>query len=391
MTGIAISLLAAGSCVAWLVFLFFRGGFWRGDQRLTAGAAEMDRWPAVVAVIPARDEAETIGATVASLLEQDYPGGLDVVVVDDGSSDGTTAAALAAGAGSDRLAVIGGEPPQAGWTGKLWAVHQGLRHADERWPDAEFRLLTDADIEHDPNNLRRLVAKAETEGRDLVSLMVLLHCRSLWERLLVPAFVFFFQKLYPFPRVNDPERPEAAAAGGCMLVRRSALDAAGGIAAIRGQLIDDCALAARIKRRGSVWLGLTAQTRSLRRYDRLSEVWLMVARTAFTQLDYSTAALVATVFGMVVIYCAPPLAAAYGIAATNVAAAGLGGFAWLLMVAAFWPTLRLYRMPVWWGLLLPVTAFLFTLMTVDSARRHWQGRGGLWKGRSYGETGVRSG
>lgn len=391
MTGTVIAVLAAGSCAAWLYFLFFRGGFWRGDQRLTEGAPELDRWPAVVAVVPARDEAETIGATVASLLAQDYPGGLDVVVVDDGSTDGTAAVALAAGAGSDRLAVIGGEPPPAGWTGKLWAVHQGLRHADERWPNAEYRLLTDADIEHDPNNLRRLVAKAQSEGRDLVSLMVALHCASRWERLLVPAFVFFFQKLYPFARVNDPQRPEAAAAGGCMLVRRSALDAAGGIAAIRGQLIDDCALAARIKRRGAVWIGLATETRSLRRYDRLSELWLMVARTAFTQLNHSTGVLVATVLAMVVIYGVPPLATVYGIAATNAAAAGLGGLAWLLMAAAFRPTLRLYRLPVWWGLLLPAAAFLFTLMTVDSARRHWRGRGGLWKGRSYGESGVRGG
>jgi len=391
MIGTVIAVLAAGSCVAWLFLLFFRGGFWRADQRLADRVPELDRWPAVVAVVPARDEAATIGTTVASLLAQDYPGRLHVVVVDDGSRDGTASVARTAGAGSDRIAVIGGRPPPAGWTGKLWAVHQGLTHADERWPESEYQLLTDADIEHDPMNLRRLIAKARTDRCDLVSLMVLLHCGSLWERLLIPAFVFFFQKLFPFPQVNDPQRPEAAAAGGCVLVRRGALVAAGGIAAIRDNLIDDCALAARIKRHGAVWLGLATETCSLRRYDRLSDLWLMVARTAFTQLNHSTGALVATVLGMVVVYCVPPLVTVYGIAATNTAAAGMGGLAWLLMVAAYRPTLRLYRMPVWWGLPLPAAAFLYTLMTVDSARRHWQGRGGQWKGRSYSETGVRSG
>jgi hopene-associated glycosyltransferase HpnB len=357
-------------------------------------APELDRWPAVVAVIPARDEAATISTTVASLLAQDYPGELEVVVVDDGSRDGTADLALAAAAGSGRVTVIGGEPPPAGWTGKLWAVHQGLMHAAERWPEAEYQLLTDADIEHGPDNLRRLVAKARTDECDLVSLMVLLHCGSFWEHLLIPAFVFFFQKLFPFPRVNDPLRPEAAAAGGCVLVLRRALDQAGGIAAIRGNLIDDCALAALIKRRGAVWLGLATETRSLRRYDRLSELWLMVARTAFTQLNHSAGALVATVLAMVVIYGVPPSATVYGIVEMNAAAAGLGALAWLMMAVAFRPTLQLYRLPAWWGMLLPAAGFLYILMTVDSARRQWLGRGGLWKGRTQGtvgETGVRSG
>jgi hopene-associated glycosyltransferase HpnB len=390
----AIIMLAAGSCVAWLFLLFCRGGFWRADQRLSDPTPQLDRWPAVVAVIPARDEAATIGRTVASLLAQDYPGRLNVVVVDDGSGDGTATVARAAGAGSDRVAVIDGEPLSPGWTGKLWAVHQGLRHAAERWPESEYHLLTDADIEHDPDNLRRLVAKGKTDGCDLVSLMVQLHCGSFWERLLIPAFVFFFQKLFPFLWVNDPRRPEAAAAGGCVLVRRRTLDEAGGIAAIRGNLIDDCTLAAMIKRHGAIWLGLATKTRSLRRYDELSELWLMVARTAFTQLNHSPGALLVTVLGMVVIYGVPPMATAYGVAGMSVAAAGLGALAWLMMAVAFRPTLQLYRMPAWWGMLLPAAGFLYTLMTVDSARRHWLGRGGLWKGRSQGtvgETGVRSG
>lgn len=390
MMGTDIAGLAAGTCIAWLFLLFFRGGFWRGDQKLTESTPELNRWPEVVAVIPARDEEATIGTTVASLLAQDYPGSLDVVVVDDGSRDATTAAALEAAAGSNRVAIIDGEALPPGWTGKLWAVHQGLCFAEKRWPESQYWLLTDADIKHEPTKVRRLVVEARSRNCDLVSLMVKLRCASFWEKLLIPAFVFFFQKLYPFPRVNDPQRPEAAAAGGCILVRRGALAAAGGIAAVRDNLIDDCGLAAQIKRRGPIWLGLATETRSLRRYDRLSEIWLMVARTAFTQLKHSTAAVVATVLGMVLMYCVPPLATIYGIAATNAAAAGLGGLAWLLMVAAYRPTLRLYRMPVWWGLLLPAAAFLYTLMTVDSARRHWQGRGGLWKGRNYSETGVPS-
>jgi hopene-associated glycosyltransferase HpnB len=391
MIGNSVIVLAALSCGAWLFLLFFRGGFWRAEQRLADETREPDRWPAVVAIIPARDEEATIGATVASLLSQDYPGQLDVVVVDDGSRDATAAAALEAAAGSNRVAVIGGQPLPPGWTGKLWAVHHGLGYADKRWPASQYWLLTDADIEHDPKNLRRLVMEAQLRDCDLISLMVMLRCGSLWEKLLIPAFVFFFQKLYPFPHVNNPTRPEAAAAGGCMLVRRQALHEVGGIQSIRGNLIDDCALAARIKEQGAVWLGLTEETRSLRAYDRLSEIWKMVARGAFTQLKHSPVALLVTVLGMLLIYGAPPVAAAYGLAEMNGAAGWLGGLAWLLMAFAYRPTLRLYRLPAWWGLFLPVAAFLFTLMTVDSARLHWRGRGGQWKGRSYNETGVSGG
>jgi hopene-associated glycosyltransferase HpnB len=389
MIGSDIAVVAAGTCVAWLYLLFFRGDFWRGDQQLTERTPELDMWPDVVAVIPARDEEATIGRTVSSLLAQDYPGGLDVVVVDDGSRDATAAAALEAAGGSSRVIVIDGKPLPLGWTGKLWAVHQGLGFAEMRWPEAQYWLLTDADIEHDPKNLRRLVVEARSRDCDLISLMVMLRCGSFWEKLLIPAFVFFFQKLYPFPRVNDPARREAAAAGGCMLVRRQALDDAGGIQAIRANLIDDCALAARIKRQGAVWLGLTAETRSLRPYDRLSDIWKMVARAAFAQLSHSPAALLVTVLGLLVVYAAPPMATAYGLVESKAAAGWFGGLAWLLMTIAYRPTLRLYRLPVWWGLFLPVAALMFTLMTIDSARLHWRGRGGQWKGRSYDATGVR--
>ncbi len=371
------------SALIWGGLLLFRRGFWYADQRLgEAGALEV--WPAVAAVVPARNEAETIADTVASLLGQDYPGGLSVIVVDDNSDDGTAVAAQTAAAGDARLHVVGGRALEAGWTGKLWAQSQGIRWAAEMAPDAVFLLLTDADIVHDRGNLRRLVYKAETEGRHLVSLMVKLRAVTFWERRLIPAFVFFFQKLYPFPAVNDPDSPIAAAAGGCMLVRRAALAEAGGIDAIRDRLIDDCALAGLIKAKGSIWLGLATRTRSLRAYGRLSEIWDMVARTAFVQLDHSPWQLLGTVVGMALIYLMPPLAMLGGMALGDRLLIGFGGGAWLAMVCAYAPTLRLYGMPIWHGLALPLVAGLYTLMTLSSAWRHWRGRGGAWKGRHYG-------
>lgn len=384
---IVLSLAAIVSFATWVGLLFGRGGFWRADQRLPAVPPERPAWPAVVAVVPARNEAATIAAAVASLLGQDYPGGLRVVVVDDHSDDGTAEKARAGAANApDRLTVVTGAALPAGWTGKLWAVHQGLAAAARAAPDAVYALLTDADIVHDPSSVRRLVAKAEAEHLDLVSLMVLLHCRGFWERLLIPAFVFFFQKLYPFPRVNTPERPEAAAAGGCMLVRRRVLEAAGGVAAIRDQLIDDCALAGAIKCSGPIWLGLTQDVRSLRVYESLGDIWRMVARAAFTQLGYSWLALAGTVAGMTVVYMVPPLAVALGLAAGAAVPAIAGGIAWLMMALAYWPTLRLYGLGPGWAFALPAAGFLYTLMTVDSALRHRQGRGGAWKGRHYGKA-----
>ena len=379
---------AVTALVIWAGLLFCRGRFWFSDQHLSPPVANLAGrpWPDVAAVIPARDEAPTIGRTVASLLAQDYPGRLDVFVVDDNSTDGTAEkareAAEAAGAG-DRFHLVSGKPLADGWSGKLWAVSQGLAAARDGAPDAAYVLLTDADIDHDPANLRRLAAKAEMEKRDLVSLMVLLNCETPWERLLIPAFVFFFQKLFPFPWVNDPTDSTAAAAGGCMLVRRKALEDAGGIEAIRGRLIDDCALAALLKARGSIWLGLTREAISLRRYDDLAEIWRMVARTAYEQLGHSILALLGTLVGMALLYLVPPVAAVWGalVGEWDLAAAGAAG--WGLMVMAYFPTLRLYGRPAWTGLALPLAGLLYTLMTTDSARRHWLGRGGGWKGRTY--------
>jgi hopene-associated glycosyltransferase HpnB len=383
MSATVLIALAAASFAAWLFLLGFRHGFWRADQRL-GDAPPPARWPAVTAVIPARDEAATIGRVVRALLDQHYPGALSVVVVDDNSDDGTAALAEQAAAGSDRVLLVEGQPLEPGWTGKLWAMHQGIAAARARWPETGYLLLTDADILHDPTNVRRLVAKATAEGRDLVSLMVRLHCASAVEKLLIPAFVFFFQKLYPFPAANDPEHPVAAAAGGCMLVRRQALEQAGGVAAIRGALIDDCALAAAIKKNGPIWIGLAERTESLRPYRGLGDIWDMVARTAYTQLDHSLVNLLTTVLGMAVLYLVPPIALVWGAVAENVPllAAGAAGFA--LMLIAYRPTWSLYARrlgPAFFAL--PLAALLYTLSTVASALRHWRGRGGAWKGRTY--------
>jgi hopene-associated glycosyltransferase HpnB len=381
MTVDVLTLLAAVSLLAWLVLLFWRGGFWRADQRLGEERMTPPVWPDVVAVIPARDEAATIGSVISSLLDQDYPGGFSIVLVDDNSSDGTAEVARAAAKGSEKLQVLTGSPLEPGWTGKLWAMEQGIRLATLSKPG--YFLLTDADITHDPGNLRRLVAKAELDGRDMVSLMVQLVCDSFWERLLIPAFIFFFQKLYPFPWVNERRHRVAAAAGGCVLLRRSALERAKGLEPIRDRIIDDCALAARIKAGGAIWLGLEDRVISLRGYDDLSGLWRMVTRTAFEQLERSVGMLAVAVIGMTLIYLVPPIAVFWGVATHNDLAAGLGAFAWLLMALAYRPTLTLYEQPFWRAFLLPLAALLYTLMTLDSARRAWQGQGGAWKGRHY--------
>ncbi len=373
--------------VFWAGVLMFRGGFWRAGPFLDPTPPDRPDWPGVVCVIPARNEAATIGATVGSLLGQDYPGPVSVIVVDDNSDDGTQEAAKAAAGEADRLTVLSGKPLEPGWSGKLWAVSQGLEAANEVDADAPYVLLTDADITHDAESLKRLVAKAEGESLDLVSLMVLMRCESRWEKLLIPAFIFFFRKLYPFAWVNEPSRETAAAAGGCMLVRRSALVASGGVEAIRGRLIDDCALAVRIKAHGPIWLGLTTKVRSERAYDSLGEIWDMVARTAFEQLGNSVFALIGTVIVMLIAYLAPPLAAFGVFGGGGVMTLGL--VLWLGMMAnAYIPTLRLYGLSVAWSLSLPLAGLLFTLMTVSSAIRAWRGRGGGWKGRHYGTASI---
>ena len=371
--------LAGLSLAIWLVLEFFRGGFWRADQRLS-DSEPRSYWPSVAAIIPARDEAPTIGRAVASLMRQNYAGPIHVIVVDDGSDDDTAAAA----GDWPNLRVVPGSLLPGGWTGKLWAVHQGLTQVNVYLPDAKYILMTDGDIVHGPDNITQLVNKAESEQRHLVSLMVKLRAQSFWEKLLIPAFVFFFQKLYPFPWVNDPASPTAAAAGGCMLIRRETLQRVGGVESIRDQLIDDCAMGRLIKAHGAIWLGLTDETRSLRAYDTLDDIWSMVARTAFVQLDYSLLSLIGTVAGMVVIYLVPPVAVFYGLAHGHYNIAITGGVSWAVMAASFWPTLKLYDGHMWRAASIPIAALLYTMMTISSALRHWQGKGGSWKGRHYG-------
>lgn len=390
MSGV-LTILALVALAAWLGQLAVRGGFWKADQRLPEVPPPLASWPEVVAVVPARNEAGVIGRAVTSLLAQDYPGKLSLVVVDDRSEDTTKAegfeAAEAAGA-TDRLTVVTGTALPPGWTGKMWAVEQGIRQA-ETIGEASYILLTDADIEHDPSNLRRLVGKAEVERLDLVSLMVRLHCASPWERLLIPAFVFFFQMLYPFPLVNSRRSRTAAAAGGCMLVRANALAQAGGIEAIRSAIIDDVALARMLKgqrrqeKEGAIWLGLTELVKSIRPYDTLSEIWAMVARTAYTQLNYSWLLLIGTVLGMALLFLVPPAVTLLGAAIGDKPVMLIALISWLAMANAYWPTLKLYEQPALAALLLPLAALLYTVMTVDSARRHAQGQGGAWKGRTY--------
>jgi hopene-associated glycosyltransferase HpnB len=373
-------LIAFLSLATWLYLIAARGRFWLATERDTGMVTHPAIWPTVVAVVPARDEAACVSDSIGSLLRQEYPGRFTVILVDDNSSDGTTEvaqrAALSAG-GADRLTVISGGPLPAAWTGKLWAVHQGIDAAEQDLPRPAYLLLTDADIVYAPDTLAWLVAKAEAERLVLTSLMAKLRCESHAERALIPAFIFFFQMLYPFAWVNRPGDATAAAAGGCMLVRSDALRAAGGIERVRGALIDDCALAQALKTQGPIWLGLTERVRSVRPYPRLHDIRRMVARSAYAQLRYSPILLIGCILGMALIYFAPPLLALFGSGLSR----GLGIAAWALMALAFQPTLRFYRVSPWWGLGLPAIAFAYMLFTLDSAWASARGRGGLWKGR----------
>lgn len=370
----ALSLL---SLAIWAVLLFGRAGFWRVTH--PAPSPPPAAWPAVVAIIPARDEAGVIGRAVAGVLDQHYPGPLHLVVTDDHSTDGTADAARAAAALTirpDGLAVVTARPLPPGWSGKVWAQSEGLAAAPAA-PPAPYIWLTDADIHHGPGVLAALVARAEHEQRDLVSLMVRLRCASWPERWIVPAFVFFFAKLYPFTRVNDPASPVAGAAGGCMLARRTALDRIGGFASIRHALIDDCTLAARIKPGGSISLDLADDSHSLRPYDGWRSLWDMIARSAYTQLHHSPVWLAGAVLGMTLTYLLPPALALAG--GWRVWPAWV---AWTAMSVAYSPMLREYRQPWWLAPLLPLTALFYLGATVDSARRYWLRRGGQWKGRA---------
>lgn len=370
--------VSGAALIAWIYLLMFRGRFWkiRIEQTATGGHEPARR---IAAIVPARNEAALIATSVVSLLDQHIEGELRVWVVDDHSEDGTSRQAIEAAEkwqAQDRVTVIAAPDLPPGWTGKLWALSQGIEAARKFVPD--YLLLTDADIEHAPGNVRSLVARCEAGRLDLASYMVRLQCESFAERALIPVFVFFFLKLYPPDYISDPGRHTAGAAGGCILIRPEALDRAGGIAAIRGEIIDDCALARRVKSTGGrIWMGLTSETRSAREYRDFGEIWNMIARTAFTQLKHSTPILIGTIIGMMALYVAPIAALFTG----DRAAAASGCAAWALMSAAYAPAVRFYRLSPFWAMTLPAAAIFYTGATVCSAVRYWIGRGGQWKGR----------
>ena len=371
------TVLGAVCVVIWCYLLCARGGFW--VFREANPIADRDFEPKPVAVIiPARDEARVVGGAIESLLAQDYPGPVHVFLVDDESSDGTADVARNAGImarKSDRISVVRVRSRPAGWTGKLWAVSEGIREA--RSFPAGYYLLTDADVVHDRANLSRLVMRAQSGNYDLVSFMVELRCQFFAERALIPAFVFFFFMLYPPSWIERTDRRTAAAAGGCILIRGEALDAVGGVASIRRELIDDCALARKVKGSGRrIWLGVTRTTRSVRNYQSWKEVSRMISRNAFTQLHHSSLLLALTCVGMFLTFIVPCLLVAGGGLASL-----LGVIAWILMSTAFLPTLRLYRLSILWAPLLPVIALFYVAATLDSAICYWRGRGGVWKGR----------
>lgn len=376
--------IAALSLAVWVYLLLARGGFWLTRERDDARrppAPPPGGWPSVVAVIPARNEADMIPQGLGSLLAQDYRGLFHIVLVDDQSEDATAEAARQAARRArrrDRLTVIEGEPLPDGWTGKLWAMNQGIAEASRMPSPPRYLLLTDADIAYDPDALTRLVARAIDKGTVLTSLMVKLRCESLAEKLLVPAFVFFFAMLYPFRWVNRQGHRMAAAAGGVMLVDRKALEAAGGIESIRGALIDDCALGARMKSQGPIWLGLTRKVLSLRPYPAVGDIRRMVARSAYAQLRYSPLLLAGTVLGMGLTYLAPPLITLVA----DAPARWIAGAAWAAMTVSFVPMLRFYRVNPLLALALPLIALLYLAFTLDSAYQHVRGRGGMWKGRA---------
>ena len=358
----------------WLVLA--ASGFWLCSQRDDRVASqEPAQWPEVVAVVPARDEADVIARALASLARQDYPGPFRISLVDDYSSDGT--AEVARGLGLERLTVLAGAPLAAGWTGKLWAVHQGIAAAGAPL----YLWLTDADIAHAPDTLRRLVAIAGAGQRRLVSLMVRLQCETLAERALVPAFVWFFMMLYPFNWVNRrggwADRI-AGAAGGCVLVEGEALAAAGGIAAIKGALIDDCTLGRLIKRQGPIWLGLTQASHSLRPYAGWGAIAAMIARSAYAQLRYNPLLLALCVAGLGLVFGVPLWAGLCGAGLAR----GLGLATLALMVGLYQPICAYYRRSPLWGLALPLVAAFYTGCTLWSACAWYRGRGGMWKGRA---------
>ena len=373
--------LAAISFLIWIVLTLFWGAFWKlsafDDDDIPPAASP---WPRVVAIVPARNEAETIARAVESLVQQDYPGEFHLIVVDDHSEDQTATLALTAAEklpAGNRVTILPAAQLQNGWTGKIWAMQQGVGLATTLYP--EYLWFTDADIVHAPDTLKRLVSRAESRKLDLASLMVLLQANSFPERLLIPPFLYFFLMLYPPRWIADPKARTAGAAGGCVLLRRAALERLGGFVSMRAEMIDDCALARSVKRSGgTLWMGLTRKSVSLRAYKTFAEIRDLIARTAFTQLGYSPLLLLGTLLGMFLTYIVPPAFAFH----TQPLVWRFSLAAWALMAISYLPTVRYYRLWPLWAPLLPVAAVFYSYATWLSAARYWLGRGGQWKGRS---------
>ncbi len=390
-----VILIICFSIIAWIYLLLFRGGFWLNNEKIYKISDHLDDYPSVCAIVPARNEATVISTSLRSLLEQDYPGNFSIILVDDQSNDNTKDIARQSAesySNSNDLHVVSGVPLITNWSGKLWAIKQGIDKANQLKDKPDYFLLTDADIKHHKDNLQELVIKAKKENLVLVSLMVKLKCKSLWEKLLIPAFIFFFKKLYPFSWVNNYDKATAAAAGGCILISRSILEEIGGIEVLKETLIDDCSLATFVKKKlkdntryinQGIWLGLSENTISLRSYNRLEPIWDMIARTAYTQLNHSPFMLVGTLVGLAFIYLIGPISFAYGLAVHDKALIIIGMINWLLMTVAYLPTVILYKCSPLWALSLPFITSLYAAMTFDSALRYWKGKGGKWKGRTY--------
>jgi hopene-associated glycosyltransferase HpnB len=375
-------LLAFLSLAIWLVLFLSWGKFWRiwaCDADRTS-APSPATWPRVTAVIPARNEAASIAAAVAALAKQDYPGEFSAIIVDDHSEDATAELARNATTESgaqSRFQIIPAPDLAPGWTGKLWALNSAVAAAENS--STEFFWFTDADVVHAPGTLRRLITRAQQSNLDLTSLMVLLASQTFAERLLIPAFLYFFLMLYPPSWIASPSAKTAGAAGGCILLRKTALERIGGLAAIRNEIIDDCSLAHAVKRSGGkIWMGLTRASYSLRGYPGLAEIRDMIARTAFTQLHYSPLRLLGTLIGLAITFLVPVVLTF----APNPRVWLPALLAWCLMTASFLPTITFYRLGPLWSPLLPLAALFYSYATLLSALRCWQGQGGQWKGRS---------
>jgi hopene-associated glycosyltransferase HpnB len=370
--------LSGVAFATWIYLVFARGLFWLGRERDDTPVIRPAAPPSVAIVVPARNEADSIADCVITLTAQDYAA-LNMVLVDDDSDDGTADVARAAASGigaSGRLTIVTNKSLPKGWTGKLWAVKQGIAAAEEKFAP-KYLLLTDADIVHEKDTVSWLVGHAEANNLVLTSLTARWRCENLAERVHIPAFIFFFQKLYPFRAVNDPKSKVAGAAGGVMLVRPEALARAGGLPAIRDALIDDCALGALMKKQGPIWLGLTDRVRSIRPYPDWNDIRRMVARSAYAQLRYSPLILLGTVAGLALTYLVAPFMALFASGWAQL----LGAVTWAMMALSFQPILRFYRLSPLWGVALPAISFLFMLYTLDSAYQYAAGKGGAWKGR----------